>query len=121
MTIPSSAHLKDLKPGKAVTPRIIALNVVAQALVTVAVFAALYAGALNPAYRVTASTLSSVVNGVATIALFVFIDPHLSGMTDDVVEGRLNRADVPPRGGVAGRRAGEETVWPSCCSSRPLR
>ncbi len=92
VTIPSSAHLKDLKPGKAITPRIIALNVAAQALVTVAVFAALYAGALNPAYRVTASTLSSVVNGVATIALFVFIDPHLSVLTDDVVEGRVSES-----------------------------
>jgi len=89
VTIPSSAHLKDFKPGKALTFRIIALNIAAQALITVAVCAALYAGALNPAYRVTASTLSSVVNGVATIALFVFIDPHLSVMTDDVVEGRL--------------------------------
>ncbi len=70
----------------------IALNVGAQALVTVAVFAALYAGSLAPAYRVTASTLSSVVNGFATILLFVFIDPHLSIMTDDVVEGRTSEA-----------------------------
>ena len=65
VTIPSSAHLKDLKPGKGLTPRIIALNIAAQALVTVAVFAGLYGGALNPAYRVTACTLSSVFNGVA--------------------------------------------------------
>jgi Alternate to MurJ len=71
---------------------VIGLNVAAQALVTVAVFASLYAGALNPTYRVTASMLSSVVNGIATILLFVFIDPHLSVMTDDVVEGRTSEA-----------------------------
>ena len=59
---------------------------------TVAVFAALYAGSLNPAFRVTASTLSSVINGAATIVLFVFIDPHLSVMTDDVVEGHISEA-----------------------------
>jgi hypothetical protein len=38
----------------------------------------LYAGSLSPEFRVTASTLSSVINGIATIVLFVFIDPHLS-------------------------------------------
>lgn len=92
VTVPSTAHLKDIRPTKEVSPWVIGLNVGAQALVTVAVFASLYAGALNPAYRVTASTLSSVINGVATILLFVFIDPHLSVMTDDVVEGRTSEA-----------------------------
>jgi Alternate to MurJ len=56
----------------------------------VGVFAALYAGYLKPELRVTASTLSSVVNGVATVLMFVFIDPHMSMMTDDVVEGRVS-------------------------------
>ena len=53
-------------------------------------FAALYAGYLNPELRVTSSSLSSIVNGVATILMFVIIDPQLSVMTDDVVEGRLD-------------------------------
>ena len=92
VTAPAAAHLKPQRPGRELPAGVIALNVGAQALATVAVFAALYAGALNPAYRVTASTLSSVINGVATIALFVIIDPHLSVMTDDVVEGRLGEA-----------------------------
>jgi hypothetical protein len=64
--------------------------VVAVALWTVGVFASLYAGFLRPELRVTSSTLSSIVNGLATILMFVFIDPHLSMMTDDVVEGRLS-------------------------------
>ena len=92
VTPPAPAHLKDLRRGTELSPWVIGLNVGAQALVTVAVFASLYAGALNPAFRVTASTLSSVVNGLATILLFVFIDPHLSIMTDDVVEGRTSEA-----------------------------
>jgi hypothetical protein len=41
---------------------------------------------------VTASQLSAVINGVATILLFALIDPHLSIMTDDVVEGRVDVA-----------------------------
>jgi hypothetical protein len=37
---------------------------------------------------VTANSLSSIINGVATILLFVFIDPYLSVLTDDVMEGK---------------------------------
>jgi len=92
VTVPSATHLKDLGSKPELSFSLIALNVAAQALATVAVFASLYAGALNPEYRVTASMLSSVINGVATILLFVMIDPHLSVMTDDVVEGRTSEA-----------------------------
>jgi Alternate to MurJ len=92
VTMPAVAHLRDIHLRKELSPSVIALNIAAQALITVAVFAALYAGSLNPAFRLTASTLSSVINGVATIVLFVFIDPYLSIMTDDVVEGRTSEA-----------------------------
>jgi hypothetical protein len=56
----------------------------------VGVFAALYAGYLSPHLRVTASSLSSIVNGVATILMFVVIDPQMSMMTDDVMQGRVS-------------------------------
>ena len=65
-------------------------NLVAVALWTVGAFAALYAGYLKPELRVTSSTLSAVINGVATILMFIFIDPHMSMMTDDVVEGKVS-------------------------------
>jgi hypothetical protein len=87
LVLPQSANLRPL--GKSsISPSMIGLNVVAIALWTVGVFAAIYAGALNPQFRVTASTLSSVINGAATILMFVLIDPQLSVMTDDVIEGR---------------------------------
>jgi hypothetical protein len=70
----------------------LALNVVAVSLWTVGVFASLYAGCLNPGLRVTSSTLSSLINGVATILMFVVIDPQLSVMTDDVMDGRLSES-----------------------------
>jgi hypothetical protein len=89
-TVPSVEHLKGLRRRAVV--RVIILNVAAQALLTVGVFAALYAGYLNPQFRVTSVSLSSVINGVATILLFVFIDPHLSIMTDDVMDGRTSEA-----------------------------
>jgi hypothetical protein len=64
--------------------------VAAIALWTTGVFASPYAGYLNPALRVTSSTLSAVVNGTATILMFVLIDPQMSVMTDDVIEGKTS-------------------------------
>jgi hypothetical protein len=93
VTLPSSQHLKLWQKRAAVSWRVIAMNVIAQALLTVGVIASLYAGFLYPEFRVTASQLSAVINGFATILLFVLIDPQLSVMTDDVVEGRISQPD----------------------------
>jgi len=92
VTLPSPDHLKDLRQKVDIPVRVIVLNVLAQALLTVGVFASLYAGYLDPQFRVTANSLSSVINGLATIMLFVLIDPCLSIMTDDVMEGRISEA-----------------------------
>lgn len=79
------------KAGEVHVPvQVIVLNTLAVALWTVGVFSALYAGYLNPELRVTASTLSAVVNGLATIVLFTVIDPYLSVITDDVVAGKTS-------------------------------
>src|SRR5438067_10354863 len=88
-SLPAAANVGSLQGGHGVSKRITLLNVAATALWTVGVFAALYAGALDAAVRVTSSMLSSIINGGATIAMAMFIDPHLSSMTDDVVEGKL--------------------------------
>jgi hypothetical protein len=92
LRIPAASHLKELARPRAVGWGVLAANALAQALITVGVLASLYAGYLNPAFRVTASQLSAVINGVATILLFALIDPQLSVMTDDVVEGRVDAA-----------------------------
>jgi hypothetical protein len=93
VTLPKRSHLKGMTKPTVLSWRVIALNVVAQALLTVGVIASLYAGYLFPEFRVTASQLSAVVNGFATILLFILIDPQLSVMTDDVVDGRVSEAD----------------------------
>ena len=54
----------------------------------VGLFAARYAGYLTPEFRATASSLSGVINAVATILLFAIVDPFLAMLTDDVVAGR---------------------------------
>ena len=89
-SLPAAANVTRMRVGHGISYWVILLNVAAVALWTTGVFASLYAGYLNPELRVTSSTLSSVVNGVATIMMFVFIDPHMSVMTDDVVEGKVS-------------------------------
>ncbi len=91
-SVPAAANVTWLHKGHGVSLRISLLNAGAVALWTVGVFAALYAGVLDPAVRVTSSTLSSIINGGATVAMAIFIDPHMSGMTDDVVEGRVSES-----------------------------
>ena len=93
-SIPAAANIRQIRRTEGMSPWVIALNVAAIALWTTGVFASLYAGYLNPALRVTSSTLSVVVNGTATILIFVFIDPQMSVMTDDVIEGRTSEPQL---------------------------
>jgi len=90
LRMPSVPNVARLSSGPGVSSPVITLNILAISLWTLGVFASLYAGYLKPELRVTCSNLSSVVNGLATIMMFVFIDPQVSLMTDDVVEGRLS-------------------------------
>jgi hypothetical protein len=91
VALPRTTNIRAL--GRCgISPVAIGLNVVVMALWTVGVFAAIYAGTINSKFRVTASTLSSIINGVATILMFVVIDPQLSVMTDDVIEGRATES-----------------------------
>ena len=90
--MPRTANVAGLRDSGGVSVSITVLNVAAVALWTVGVFAALYAGVLDPSVRVTSSMLSSIINGGATVMMAVFIDPHMSGMTDDVVEGRVSES-----------------------------
>jgi hypothetical protein len=91
-TIPAAGNMTDIRSRHGVSIKITLLNVAASALWTVGVFASLYAGVLDPSVRVTSSTLSSIINGGATIMMAIFIDPHMSGMTDDVVEGKVTES-----------------------------
>lgn len=73
--------------------RIFVFNITATAIITVGVLSSLYAGFITPELRTTASSLSAVVNGFATILMFVVIDPYLSVLTDEVVEGKYSESD----------------------------
>jgi len=90
--LPALTNLTQLPTAQRISGRVIALNIVATAVATVGVFASLYAGYLKPELRATAASLSVIINGVATIFLFVFIDPYLSILTDDVTQGTVSES-----------------------------
>lgn len=90
VTIPSVASLRSYTRPAEVSWGILGANCLAQAILVVGVLASIYAGYLVPEYRVTASQLSALINGFATILLFLVIDPQLSVLTDDVVDGQVS-------------------------------
>lgn len=90
LRIPARENLTELRSSPGIPLRVVVLNAMAMAVWTVGVFSALYAGYLSPEYRVTASQLSAVINGVATILMFIVIDPYLSVLTDDAAEGKIS-------------------------------
>ena len=99
MKFPRIFDPKDLVLGSRIPLKVLIFNMVAVAIFTVGVLASIYAGYLNPELRATASQMSAVINGVATILLYIFIDPHLSIITDEVVQGEreysfLNRSVI---------------------------
>jgi hypothetical protein len=92
ITLPKIKNITQLKNNQNFPWTVFIMNVLAVAIVTIGVLSAFYAGYINPNLRATASSLSAVINGLATILMFVFIDPYLSAMTDDVVIGKCSDA-----------------------------
>ncbi len=89
-SLPAAANVSGLHKSHGVSASMTLLNIAATALWSVGVFASLYAGVLDPSVRVTSSTLSSIINGGATVMMTIFIDPHISALTDDVVDGKVS-------------------------------
>jgi hypothetical protein len=92
ITIPAKENISAIELNNEFPWRIFILNTVAVAITTIGVLSAVYASYFNPEYRTTASNLSAFINGFATILMFVFIDPHLSVMTDEVAMGKSSEA-----------------------------
>ena len=91
VTKPKKENLAQLKDFKMMPKKIILLNTLAYAILTVGVLASLYAGCLNPELRTTCSTLSAVITGISTLLMVIFIDPFISMLTDDVIRGECTQ------------------------------
>jgi Alternate to MurJ len=85
---PGLGSLLQLRIAGEIPWSMIAISIFANALWTVAVLASIYAGYLFPDFRLTAMSLSAVINGVATIFLFLIIDPFVAMTTDESAQKR---------------------------------
>lgn len=70
-------------------------NVVVLGFQTVGQLAAIYAGAvISPEVARTATLLSPLINGVATITLSILVDPGCATLVDEAIEGKRDPADI---------------------------
>lgn len=90
---PAPRFLKDISL-KNIPKTFLVLNFLIVSIYTVGVLASLFAGAVLPALRATASQLSGIVNGIATILFVLLVDPKSAHITDQIVRGRRNEADM---------------------------
>lgn len=70
------------------------LNVLMVSIYAIGVLSSLYAGARVPEFRVTATQLSGIVNGIATILLTLLVDPTCALITDQAIKGKRREEDV---------------------------
>ncbi len=70
------------------------LNLLMVSIYAIGVLSALFAGAMVPEYRVTATQLSAIVNGIATILLTLLVDPTCAFITDQAIKGKRKVSDV---------------------------
>lgn len=96
---PEKSSVEKIRRNK-LPLKIFVFNAFSVALLTAGVFAPIYSITIAPDVRATCVQLSSVVNSIATILFAIFIDPYLSVLTDDVVEGKY--AEIDFRGCVIG-------------------
>jgi hypothetical protein len=79
---------------KNIPAQILFLYILVASIYTVGVLSAIYAGALVPDFRLTASQMSGILNGFSTIVLTFFIDPYASLVTDHAMVGRKKISDL---------------------------
>ncbi|MFA5104300.1 MAG: lipid II flippase Amj family protein [Candidatus Margulisiibacteriota bacterium] len=91
--LPSAGSFKDLSLGK-MSPVFLWLNFFMVSIYAIGVLSSLYAGAQVPEFRTTASQLSGIVNGLATVLLALMVDPTCAFITDQAVRGRRKEGDV---------------------------
>ncbi|MDN5332154.1 MAG: hypothetical protein PWP45_1379 [Tepidanaerobacteraceae bacterium] len=77
-----------------IPPTFLILNLIITSVSTIGVLSAIYAGALLPDYRITASQLSGIINGAATILLAVVVDPQAAMITDQTLQGMREKQEA---------------------------
>ncbi|HOV80032.1 MAG TPA: DUF2837 family protein [Bacillota bacterium] len=83
-----------IKKRMAIPKNILLINIVVTGFYTTGVLSALYAGAMFPDFRSTATSLSVIVNGFAVVIGSVVVEPVLSAITDQAMCGARNETDI---------------------------
>ena len=91
--LPSFAEIRAFD-WRAIPRRLLIFNVVVTGIYAIGVPAAFLAAVLDPAVRVTASSLSGIINGVGTISFTLFVDPTSSMITDQAIHGKRSIEEV---------------------------
>lgn len=88
-----ATRLRDL-PFRNVPKDVLLLNTMVTAIYGIGIVAAAYASVLNPHVARTAILSSGLVNGFATIAYNIVVDPASALMTDQAIRGKRSIEDV---------------------------
>jgi hypothetical protein len=91
--LPTLSMLSDISL-KNIPKQFLIINVCVTSIYTIGVLCSLLAGAYLPELRSTASQLSGIVNGLATIMFTLFVDPSGARITDGAVNGERPVSDV---------------------------
>lgn len=83
MKFPKISYLKGIKL-RYISPVLFFSNMLITAIYTVGVLASLYAALLIPENASTAIMASGLINGIATILIFLFVDPKIAILADAV-------------------------------------
>lgn len=92
LSFPKIDNIYQLKQANFIPIRILTMNALAVAVLTVGFLSSLYAAYLNPELRVTSANMAAVITGLATVLLFVFVDPYLSMLMDEHQSGSVSTA-----------------------------
>jgi len=74
--------------------KLFAINILVVGIWTTGVLSSLYAGALVPAYRTTASELSGIVNLIAVFLDTFLVDPVTAVITDNALRGARPESEI---------------------------
>jgi len=101
MALAGRTGVEQAPGGPAPAPRVqelpvlfLVLNVLVTGIFTTGVLSALFAGALYPDYRASATMLASIVNGLAQVLFATVVDPTAAGITDQALRGERAESDV---------------------------
>lgn len=93
--LPSPGRFRDaLREPLNIPKHFLIANIIITGIWTTGVLSALYAGALIPHFRSTATLMSGIINGVAAVLAATVVDPTAAVITDQAMRGVRKETDV---------------------------